>query len=45
MERGGQLAAVARVQAALQRQTGLLAQHGVLGAGEVLDQREEAVVG
>ena len=45
MQHGGQLAAVGRVQAALQRQAGLLPQHGVLGAGEVLDQREEAVVG
>ena len=45
MEHSGQLAAVARVQAALQRQTGLLSQHGVLSASEVLDQREEPVVG
>ena len=45
VQHGGQLAAVGGVQAALQRQAGLLPQHGVLGAGEVLDQREEAVVG
>ena len=45
MQHGGELAAVARVQPALQRQAGLLPQHGVLGAGEVLDEREEAVVG
>ena len=44
VERAAEVAAVGRVDAALERQPDPLPQQAVLGAGEVLDQGEEAVV-
>ena len=45
VQRAGEVAAVGGEHPALQRQAGALAQHGVLGAREVLDEGEEPVVG